>query len=190
MTDNLFVMDPHEIEYAYRHATNKRQQISILTDLNSCSNQKIIDFLKERGIEVEKRPYKKHDKPAPFTLAEAVPAPAEAPQPVTETPQVCYPERAKDPAPLSVIPSAKPEGSPAETGGAEEAVPVHTLDVSAEEARIIATVLEHTAVRCSQEIFRIKREIKEKEEALAEQEALSEQLTALLEKFEVVSDVH
>ena len=187
--DNLFVMDPHEIEYAYRHATNKRQQISILADLNGCSNQKIIDFLKERGIEVEKRPYTKKPAPAPFTLAEAVPAPAAESQRDEPLPLGTPMPRKEKPQPERL--PVNEEAPTDETSPAKEApaTPLRTLDITPDEGGLIADVLKHTLARCSQEIFDLKRRAKELEEKLAEQEQIEKTLSALIDKFEVLIDV-
>ena len=68
-------MDRGEIVRSYRDARNKREQISILADLNQCSIARIKDELLSGGVKPQELPrarQRKKDEEAPSNVTETV----------------------------------------------------------------------------------------------------------------------
>ena len=63
-------MTPQEIVGSYRRATNKSEQIKILSELNACSKEDIKKILEDQGVTV-KTPGRK--KKSAFRKAEVAP---------------------------------------------------------------------------------------------------------------------
>lgn len=58
MTDSEIVRD-------YREAKNKREQVTILADLNRCEKEEIIDILLKNGVDQRELPRKRKPKSKP-----------------------------------------------------------------------------------------------------------------------------
>lgn len=58
-------MTPQEIVGRYRRATNKSEQIKILSELNACSKEDITKILEDQGVTVKKPGRKKKAAVAP-----------------------------------------------------------------------------------------------------------------------------
>ena len=58
-------MTENEIVRNYREAKNKREQVTILADLNRCCKEEIIDILLKNGVEQRELPQKRKPRKKP-----------------------------------------------------------------------------------------------------------------------------
>lgn len=167
MNAMLLPMDPGEIARDYNAAINKRKQIGILADLNGCKRQKIIDILRQQGIEPEVRKYTRHDPALPA----AVPEPDDTVSQIPETAEA-------DPVPILQNP---------EVEAVTESKTV-TLEITAEQASLMSDIIRRTIVKCELEMDSLFTQKDNIEEKIRTQDALWIALDALRSKFEVVKN--
>lgn len=58
-------MTENEIVREYRGAKNKREQVTILSDLNSCEKEEIIEILLRNGVDQKELPRKRKPRKKP-----------------------------------------------------------------------------------------------------------------------------